>query len=57
MMDNTLPVFISKHDIDFIQKALEYYGLAKKDYNKNAWRIIKNLDNQCGGNYPKNYIW
>ena len=54
-MVNVVPVFLSKHDLDYIQKALEYYGLAKKEYNKNMWRIIKNIDVQMAG--AKQEFW
>jgi len=50
-------LFMSTNELNFIQEVLDRYSKAKPDFRGSCWRIIKNIDEQCGGSYPKNYNW
>ena len=49
-----MPVFLSKHEWDYIQNILAHKKLAG---NKYCWHLLKEIDNQLGGNYPNNHTW
>lgn len=50
-MRGDIVLFLSKGQIDYIQSIL-----AKHD-RKYDWALIKNIDNQTGRKYVKNYTW
>jgi len=52
-----LSLFLTKRSIDFMQGALDEYGQHHPGSKKYCWGLILEINNQTGGNYPKNYTW
>ena len=50
-------MFLTKRSIDFMQGALDEYGQHHPGSKKYCWGLILEINNQTGGNYPKNYTW
>jgi len=50
-------LFLTTRSIDFMQKALDYYSKHHSGSQKFCWGLILEINNQTGGNYPKNHTW
>ena len=50
-MRDEIVLFFSKGQVDYIQ------GILAKHNRKYDWFLIKNIDEQSGGKYGKNYSW
>ena len=59
MSNGEVPVFLTKHEWDYIQRKLDGYtdNRVKLGDKKFEWSLLKKIDSQLGGNYPKNYTW
>lgn len=50
-------LIFSTRELNYIQEIMDKYSQIKPEYQKVCWYMIKNIDSQAGGNYPKNYTW
>ena len=48
---------LSTRELNYIQEIMDKYSQIRPEYNKVCWYIIKTIDSQAGGNYPKNHTW
>ena len=54
---NTYPLFLTKRHIGHIQKMLDLITKYRPEYKKLNWYIIREIDEQLGGDYPHNHTW
>ena len=50
-------LFMSKSMLNHIQMVMDDDAKRNPSHSKINWFVIKSIDNQAGGNYPKNYTW
>lgn len=50
-------LFFSRQELNYIQTILDKYSVSHPEYKSVCWYIIKSIDSQAGGCYPRNYNW